>query len=219
MSNWDLNRKQNRWQETCRQQLVPEINQLYCFGRGVWQKEPCRWCLAVGLAALMGVAAGHTVLGVSGSVSVVDGMSMMPTYQPGTRVLTVPVANLLERGDIVLVDDGKPDYALKRVIGLPGETIQLWRGYVFINKRMLREPYLAKHTYTAPDQTTETSIFRLGEGQYFMMGDNRDCSVDSRAYGPVGRSQIKGRVPIPAMRSSFAGFTLPAPGSRTIRAL
>jgi signal peptidase I len=167
----------------------------------------------------MGVAAGHTVLGVSGSVSVVDGMSMTPTYQPGARVLTVPVANTLERGEVVLVDDGKPDFALKRIIGLPGEIIQLWRGYVFINKMMLREPYLAKHTYTAPDQTTEISSFRLGQDQYFVMGDNRDYSVDSRAYGPVARKQIKSRVPIPAVRASFVGFTLPAPGSRTIRPL
>lgn len=195
------------------------MKQLFWFSRGVWQKEPCRWCVAVGLAALMGVAAGHSVLAVSGAVSVVDGVSMMPTYGPGTRVFTVPISTTLERGDIVLVDDGKADYALKRIIGLPGENIQLWRGYVFINRRMLREPYLAKHTYTAPDQQTEISSFRLGEGQYFVMGDNRDCSVDSRAYGPVERKQIKSHVPIPAARATFVGFTLPAPGSRTIRPL
>lgn len=195
------------------------MKRLYCFGRGVWQKEPCRWCLAVGLAALMGIAAGHTVLGVSGSVSVVDGLSMEPAYEPGARVLTVPVSSALERSDIVLVDDGNPDYALKRVIGLPGEVVQLWRGYVFINAMMLREPYLAKHTYTSPDQTTETSTFRLGKGQYFVMGDNRDYSVDSRAYGPIQRKQIKSRVPIPAVHASFVGFTLPSPGGRTIRPL
>jgi signal peptidase I len=167
----------------------------------------------------MGVAAGHTVLGVSGSVSVVDGMSMIPTYQPGARVFTVPIAGQLDRGDIVLVEDGGSDYALKRIIGMPGEIIQLWRGYVFINKMMLHEPYLAKHTYTAPDQNTEICSFRLGEGQYFVMGDNRDYSVDSRAYGPIERKQIKSRVPIPTVRATFVGFTLPVPGSRTIRPL
>src|SRR5262249_3558397 len=142
------------WQETCIVSPVRKsaMKQMFCLGRGVWEREPCRWCLAVGLAALMGVAAGYTVLGVSGSVSVVDGVSMEPTYHPGARVFTVPISSTLERGDIVLVDDGKSDYALKRIIGLPGETLQLWRGYVFIDKRMLREPYLAKHTYTAPDQ-------------------------------------------------------------------
>lgn len=195
------------------------MKQLYWFGLGVWQKEPCRWFLAVGLAALMGIAAGHTVLGVSGAVSVVEGMSMIPTYQPGARVFTIPVSGSLERGDIVLVDDRKPDYALKRIIGLPGETVQLWRGYVFIDRKMLREPYLAKHTYTAPDQASEISNFRLGKGQYFVMGDNRDCSIDSRAYGPVERKQIRSRVPIPSMHATFVGFTLPVPGSRAIRPL
>jgi len=173
--------------------------------------------MAVVCAGLMGVAAGHTVLGVSGSVSVVDGMSMVPTYQPGARVFAVPISTPLERGDVVLVDDGKSDYALKRIVGLPGERVQLWRGYVFINRKMLCEPYLAKHTYTCPDQTTELSSFKLDEGQYFILGDNREASVDSRAYGPVERRQIKSRVPLPSMPSSFIGFTLPAPGSRMIR--
>jgi signal peptidase I len=195
------------------------MKQLYWFGRGLWQKEPCRWCAAVVFAALMGIAAGHTVLGVSGSVAVVDGTSMVPTYQPGARVFTVPISTSLQRGDVVLVDDGKTDYALKRIIAMPGERIQFWRGYVFINRKMLREPYLAKHTYTSPDQGTEISSFKLSEDQYFVLGDNRDFSVDSRAYGPVLRKQVKSRVPLPAMTPSFVGFTLPIPGHRAIRSL
>jgi signal peptidase I len=195
------------------------MKQLYLFIQRLWRKEPCRWCLAVTFAALMGIAAGHTVLGVSGSVSVVDGTSMLPTYQPGARVFTVPISTSPGRGDVVLVDDGKPDYALKRIIGLPSERIQIWRGYVFVNRKMLREPYLAKHTYTAPDQGTEISTFKLGDDQYFVLGDNRDSSVDSRVYGPVARKQIKSRVPLPVTRATFVGFTLPVPGSRTIRPL
>jgi signal peptidase I len=168
---------------------------------------------------LLGIAAGHTVLGVSGSVSVVDGESMLPTYHPGARVFTVPISAPLARGDVVLVDDGRPDYALKRIVGLPGERIQIWRGYVFINRKMLKETYLAKHTYTAPAQGCELSSFKLAEGEFFVMGDNRDCSVDSRTYGPVLRKQIKSRVPQPVARTTFVGFTLPEPGSRTIRPL
>jgi signal peptidase I len=167
----------------------------------------------------MGIAAGHTVLGVSGSVCVVDGESMLPTYQPGARVFTVPISTSIGRGDVVLVDDGKSDYALKRVIGLPGERVQIWRGYVFINRKMLREPYLSKHTYTSPTQGAELSNFKLGEDEFFVMGDNRDCSIDSRTYGPLLRKQIKSRVPQTGVRSHFVGFTLPEPGSRSIRPL
>ncbi|HWH67795.1 MAG TPA: S26 family signal peptidase, partial [Candidatus Sulfotelmatobacter sp.] len=96
----------------------------------------------------------------------------------------------------------------------------LWRGYVFIDRKMLREPYLPKYTFTFPDQQTEIHTFRLEPGQYFVLGDNRICSVDSRAYGPVERKQLKGCVPLPAgcVRARFDGYTLPAQGKRTIRA-
>jgi len=195
---------------------------IYRFAQRIWQKEPFRWSATVLVAAFFGVAAGHTVIGsISGSVSVVDGMSMAPTYVPGERIYTAPIATPLERGDIVLMNDGNQEYALKRIVGLPGETVHLWRGYVFINRIMLREPYLPKHTYTSPSQQTETCVFELGHDEYFVLGDNRVCSIDSRAYGPVERGRIKSRVPMPQdfLRPRFAAFTLPGEGKRTIRPL
>ncbi len=195
---------------------------FYRVGRRLWQKEPFRLLATASLAAFFGIAAGHTVIAaLSGSVSVVDGMSMAPTYISGERVYTAPISTPLQRGDVILVDDARGDYALKRIVGLPGERIQLWRGYVFVNRLMLREPYLPKHTYTCPSQQTEISGFELGQDQYFVMGDNRVCSVDSRTYGPVARRQIKSRVPMPdgIIRPSFAAFTLPSEGKRTIRPL
>jgi signal peptidase I len=193
----------------------------FLWTENLWRTQPHRLLLAVGLAAMVGVAGGRTVLAIAGSVSVVDGKSMAPTYQPGTRVLTEPISKPLERGDIVLVDDGSKDYALKRIVGMPGETVQFWRGYVFIDQMMLREPYLPKFTYTFPDERTQVCTFKLAEGQYFVLGDNRLCSFDSRNYGPVARKQIKGHVPMPEhpLRAEFAAYTLPASGKRTIRPL
>jgi len=146
---------------------------------------------------------------------------MAPTFMPGTRVYTAPIATPLKRGDIVLVDDGRKDYALKRIVGMPGEIVHLWRGYVFINRKMLREPYLAKHTYTFPDENTQTFVFELGPDQYFMLGDNRDHSSDSRTYGPVERKLIKSRAPSAgdASRAWFSAYTLPIGGKRAIRPL
>jgi signal peptidase I len=181
-----------------------------------------RWVLAVALGGAIGISAGHTVVAsFSGSVAVVDGTSMAPTYSPGMRVYTAPIHTELQRGDVVAVDDGNEDYALKRIVGLPGETVHLWRGYVFINRQMLREPYLPRHTYTFPDQRTEWSAFVLGSSQYFILGDNREHSVDSRLYGPVTRKQIKSRVPADGggVPTRFAAYTLPAEGKRTIRPL
>jgi signal peptidase I len=177
-----------------------------------------RSLLGVVVAALAGVAFGRNVLG---TVSVVYGPSMSPTYAPGAHVLTYPVLSPIRRSDVVILDDGNERYAVKRVIGLPGETVQLWHGRVFVNRRMLREPYLPKHTYTCPldgRKTSETVV--LKDDQYMVMGDNRACSSDSRIYGPVDENQIKRRVPLPKdyTRALLADSTTPPPPQVTLHA-
>jgi len=198
------------------------MRQIYRVGQTICQNDLFRWLLAVAFAAVVGIVMGHTVIAsVSGSVCVVDGASMEPTYAPGSRVYTAPISTPLLRGDIVLVDDGNKEYALKRIVALPGETIQMWRGYVFINRKLLREPYLTKHTYTFPDSQRELSSYKLGDDEYFVMGDNRGCSIDSRRYGPLARDLVKSRVPSlgDSMRACFSAYTLPSEGKRTIKAL
>jgi signal peptidase I len=198
------------------------MKQIYRVGHRIWQKDPFRWLLAIIFAAIVGIVTGHTVIAsVSGSVSVVDGASMAPTFPSGTRIYSAPISTSLARGDVVLIDDGNKGYALKRIVAMPGETVQMWRGYVFIDRKMLREPYLGKHTYTFPDSFSQISIFKLTEGQYFVMGDNRDYSVDSRRYGPIERDQIKSRVPAfgNSLRACFGAYTLPSEGKRNIKAL
>jgi signal peptidase I len=189
------------------------------WGQILRQKEPWRWAITILIAALVGIAAGHTVLGSMGSISVVDGLSMYPTYQPGARVFTCPISTAICRGDVVLVDDGAKEYALKRIVGMPGDTIQFCRGYVFINRKMLKEPYLPKYTYTFPAEHCKTGIVHLRDDQYFVLGDNRTISQDSRVYGPVERAKIKSRVPAPqgVVQASFAKYTLPSEGKRTIQ--
>ena len=196
------------------------MKHIVLVSRKLWQKEPCRLVFAVLLAAAIGIITGHTVIAaVSGSVSVVDGASMEPTYAPGAFVYTEPITTPLQRGDIVLINDGQKEYALKRIVGLPGERVQFWRGYIFINRVMLREHYLRPHTYTFPDEKVGLCHFELGQDEYLVLGDNRLWSVDSRRYGPITRKQIKSRVPLPpeSMRVDFAAFTLPQLGKRTIR--
>jgi signal peptidase I len=186
-----------------------------------WRIKPFRWVFMLTFAAFLGIAAGKTVLAFSGSVAVVDGLSMEPTYEPSARVYTTSISSPIRRADIVLLDDGKREYALKRVVGLPGETVIIWRGYVFINRRMLKETYLPKYTYTFPDETAGNFVFVLGPEEYFVMGDNRTASIDSRSYGPVERRKIKSRVPLPEsfQRPETLALTLPEEGKRTIRRL
>ena len=179
---------------------------IFGFASKVSAWLPHRWLIAVVLAAVAGIAAGRTFIG---SVSIVSGSSMVPTYQPGSMVYTAPISSPIERGDVVTIDDGNHDYAVKRVVGMPGETVCLWRGYAFINRKILLEPYVPKRVYTFPTQ--RSSVFVLGENQYFVLGDNRPSSLDSRVYGPIERDQIKRRIGLPegASRAHFGSLTLP----------
>jgi signal peptidase I len=185
----------------------------------LWKNAACRMSIAAALAVGVGVGAGHAFIG---SVYMVEGTSMDPTYPAGTHLYGAPISTPVDRGDVVLLDDGKEDYAVKRVIGLPGETVQLWRGHVFINRQMLVEPYLPRHLYTYPAEPERRgATFMLGEDQYFVMGDNRLYSADSRTYGPVNRKQIKRRVPLPEgfICAYPAPYTLPDYGRSLIRPL
>jgi signal peptidase I len=91
-------------------------------------------------------------------------------------------------------------YLVKRVVGLPGETISLSDGFVVINGKRLREPWLATSeqgsTFPGPAGTTYSlaHAFRIPPRSYFVLGDNRIDSCDSRYWGPVSRSLVYGVV-------------------------
>lgn len=114
--------------------------------------------------------------------------SMEPLFQPGNRVAVVK-KDVLKRYDIVLLEAPKGDkeWLIKRVVGLPSETITVVKGAVLINGSKLNEPYIQE----APVYTLETKI---PEGSYFLLGDNRNKSEDSSVWGPVDGSLIKSRV-------------------------
>lgn len=178
------------------------------FGRchRAWQRIPGRFLLAVVGAGLIGVVVGRQLIG---PVYLVSGSSMSPAYEEGMMVHTTGISGPLDRGDVVVLDDRKGDYALKRIVGLPGETVHIWRGYVFINRKILIEPYLPKRVYTFPRQ--RAAVFVLGDDQYFVLGDNRPRSADSRMYGPIERTQVKKRVSTPSNpdRARFGPIMLP----------
>ena len=152
------------------------------------------------LALLLGLAIRH---GVYDTVIVIS-RSMEPTLLIGDRLL-IDHRNSLHgnwrRGDIVLFFPpsawGEPDRLIKRVIGLPGETIEIQPGSVAVNGRALNEEYIAADVAASvvadPEEITNLRL-TLGAGQYFVMGDNRSNSADSRLYGPISDSGIYGRV-------------------------
>jgi len=132
----------------------------------------------------------------------VIGDSMDPTLHPNDQVLVEKVSKLwhgITYGDIVTIrtrdlpqhEDG-PNI-IKRVIGLPGDTIELLDGEVYRNGELLEETYLPDNTLTEvrnPDYAKLT----LGPDEYFVMGDNRAVSLDSRSIGPIPSDHMIGEV-------------------------
>jgi signal peptidase I len=128
------------------------------------------------------------------SIVVVQGRSMEPTLQDGSQHLLNRLAYLCrapERGELVVLrDPGHGDCAVKRIVALPGESVELKDQRLYVNGRRLAEPYLRAGTATRPRR--QPFPFRLGRDQYFVLGDNRSNSEDSRIYGAVSRGQILG---------------------------
>ena len=149
----------------------------------------------------------------------VEGASMEPTFHTGERVLVNRLAYQTfrepQRGDVVVFHAwhtaGEEDY-IKRVVGLPGDVVEIHDGAVFINGSRLDEPYL--------DQSTQSSLGPtvVQEETVFVLGDNRGNSSDSRLFGPLPRDRIVGRAWLRYWPPSVAGpvssaesLTHPAP--------
>ena len=136
--------------------------------------------------------------------------SMLPTLQVGDRIIVDKLSYHLHdvhRGDIVVfarppLEDQEYADLVKRVIGLPGETISSKSGSVYINGRKLNEPWLPSgpNSFTGSlagnDPNPQFNLpgpVKIPAGEYFVMGDNRTNSEDSRFFGPIPRSLIVGR--------------------------
>ena len=125
----------------------------------------------------------------------VSGQSMRPSYKDGDRLIASKNVSTLSRGDVIGFryprDESKS--FLQRIVGLPGERIEILDGVTFINGKPLDEPYVA-----AENRLPHTAAaVVLGPDEYFVMGDNRGNSSDSRSWGPVKRPAIWARLPNP----------------------
>ena len=128
---------------------------------------------------------------------IIQGRSMCPTLRDGECYFLNRWTyrfNEPERGDlVVLKDPGHNDYAIKRIIAKPGDWLNLKDGKVLLNGEPLTETYLPKGTRTFTADFQEKWI-QLGAEHYYVMGDNRSCSEDSRVYGSIARGSIIGMV-------------------------
>lgn len=115
----------------------------------------------------------------------VSGESMMPTYENGDKLFAYKSKDV-SFGDVVVVDSVALDeYIIKRVIGVPGDHVQVSEAGVFINDEKLEEDYINENMLVA-----DAIDITLTEGRYFVMGDNRNHSADSRVIGSVADAEV-----------------------------
>jgi len=138
----------------------------------------------------------------------VDGTSMQPNYATGDRLYTNRLSHWIgdttvgksigldyKRGDVVVVEKPGIVPLIKRIIGLPGETLRISGGKVYINDKLLEESYLPEGTETNQGTFLKENVaVQIPSDNYFVMGDNRKVSSDSRYIGLIERDWLQGKI-------------------------
>lgn len=149
------------------------------------------------LDTLILIAAIYTLVNLATGRYVVDGASMQPNFATGQVLIVSRVHYLLTdpaRGDIIVFhppghSDSESPY-IKRVIGVPGDTVEIRDTLVYVNGELLNEPYINEPCASS----CRDNVWELGPDEYFVMGDNRNHSSDSRGFRtPVRRQDIIGQ--------------------------
>lgn len=151
------------------------------------------WLFVIGIAIVLALLLRNFVI----STTHVEGNSMNPTIENGDRIFVNRMGifkNKLKRGNIIELhapDKSGRDY-IKRIVALPGDTVQLKNNKVYVNNEQLNENYTSSQTTLVSGNETK---WELGEDEYFVLGDNRlpRESNDSRIFGPIKKKAIVGR--------------------------
>lgn len=134
----------------------------------------------------------------------VNGKSMEPTFQTGDYLLTDKISYRTgdpKRGDIIVFHappaagcpTGTGCDFIKRVIAVPGETVSIRDGSIYVDNQKLSEEYLPEDFETLGGKYTASGSVLIGPDEYFAVGDNRSHSSDSRVWGPVNKTGIVGK--------------------------
>lgn len=159
------------------------------------------WALVIGVAVIIAVVVRSLLL----QQFYISGPSMEPTMFQDNRVLVDKVSYRFRdprAGEVVVFDritmngdEVQHDDLIKRIIGLPGDRVEIKECQIFVNARALDEPYIEfdSDASTAPCAMSDMGAIEVSTNEYFVMGDNRAESFDSRAFGTVKREDIRGR--------------------------
>ncbi|MFD1672275.1 signal peptidase I [Agrilactobacillus yilanensis] len=171
------------------------------FFRDSWIGFLLSWSLII--LAILGIVLGLFTFVLTNQQ--IFGASMQPNFNPGDRVFANRLSTV-KRGDVIIVkapDENGQQWYIKRVIGLPGDTVKAVDDTLLVNNRPLSENYLDayKQKLKSGDNLTKnftlkqvTQVNKVPKDQYFILGDNRRVSRDSRNFGFVTEDDIRGVV-------------------------
>ena len=150
------------------------------------------WWLRESLLLLLLIAAVFILFRFVIGIAIVGGNSMEPTLQDGDFVLYSRVVRQYRPGDVISMRVPSGEYYVKRVIAVGGDTVDLQDGRVLVNGEPLQDD---RGTGETQEETGAVIYpYKVREGNVFVLGDNREVSMDSRAFGEVSRRQIRGKV-------------------------
>ena len=147
-----------------------------------------RTCVGLAIFFVLVVIVFRFVVGIS----FVKGDSMEPTLHNGQMVAYVRIVPEYRQGDIISVRMPSGEYYVKRVVAVAGDTVDIIDGVLYVNGKLVSEPF----TQGATDlpESGITCPYQVGDGKVFVLGDNREGSVDSRTFGAVLIKEVQGKL-------------------------
>jgi signal peptidase I len=160
-----------------------------------WMHDVWEWAKAIAIALILALIIRTYLF----APTIVDGESMMHTLKNHERLIVNKIVYILghpKRGDIVVFHATEDKDFIKRVIGVAGDRIEMKDDVLYVNGKVVEEPYLEKNKslWTGPGPYTNDFIVEeVPKGTVYVLGDNRQNSTDSRMLGPIPEDQIVGR--------------------------
>jgi signal peptidase I len=180
----------------------PLADYISCWLKGCFWQISWRWffrqCWALAVLAGLGTLSYLLITHFIIQSVQVEGTSMYPTLTDSgcywLNRFAYVVSEPKSRDVIALKDPRDNTLEVKRIIAMPGQSVYLKNGSVYVDGKLLNEPYLPAKTPTYAYEKNANEFICIGNDQFFVMGDNRNNSMDSRTFGAVPRQNILGKV-------------------------